>query len=115
MHQSFPKPPRRLSERQQVRAKRALAWQLTCYAVDLRDGWRCRCCQRRVEKTLTLCPERAEHHHLIPRSRAKVLTFDAQNVVLLCCECHTKITHHELEVVGSLNAAGPLTFRRTEP
>ncbi len=113
MHRSFPKPIRRLSERQQVRAKKALAWQVCCHQVDVRDKWRCRACHRRVVSTITLCAERLEHHHLVPRSRAPERMFDVTNVVSLCCSCHTKITHHELEVVGSLNAEGPLTFRST--
>ncbi len=76
-------------------------------------------------RTLTLCPERAEHHHIVPRSLAKWMQFDARNILLLCCACHQRITRHELQVFAPreyvfniendfyLNAEGPLTFRET--
>ncbi len=112
MHRSFPKPPRRLTHKRRERAENVRAWHVTCHQVNVRDRWRCRCCHRRVVSTLTLCPERLEHHHIVPRSRAPERMFDVTNVVSLCCSCHTKVTHHELDVIGT-NAEGPLVFRST--
>ena len=123
MHRSFPKPARRLTDKTDQRRERALAWRIVCAQVDRRDNYRCRVCGKRTVRTLSLVPERAEHHHLVPRSRSKTLQFDPRNVILVCAEDHGKLTRYELTVAGSLyhifphetgcylNAEGPLTFR----
>ena len=71
-------------------------------------------------KTLTLCPERLERHHLIPRSIAPQFRACVWNVLTTCAECHGKLTRHELVAVGStpcvvdgisfLDASGELSF-----
>lgn len=58
--------------------------------VRTRDKMRCRCCARKVVVTLTLCPERAEVHHL--HGRLGSLRFDDRFALLLCCACHERVT-----------------------
>lgn len=66
----------------------------------MRDQWRCRICGIRVRKTMELVPDRAEHHHLTPRSLAPALVHDPRNVALVCALDHTKLTRHELTVIA---------------
>lgn len=58
--------------------------------VRTRDKMRCRCCARKVVVTLTLCPERAEVHHIYGRTGS--FRFDDRHALLLCAECHQKVT-----------------------
>jgi hypothetical protein len=120
-HQSFPKPASRLTDKHDQRVQNALAWRRCCAEVDRREGWKCRVCNRRVVKTLTLCPERAEHHHLVGRRLLpRALHCDPRVVVLTCAYCHWKLTRHELLVTAATcyqvegrsypDADGPLTF-----
>ena len=61
----------------------------------------CRCCGRKVIKTLALVPNRGEVHHLVRRSKAKALLTDRRNGILLCLEpCHRQVTTHDLVIVG---------------
>ena len=118
-----PKPVRILDTRITQNRLADLAWHNCIRLVDERDGWRCRVCHGRVVKTLTVCPERAEHHHLVQRSRAPGLRADPRNVVLVCAIDHGRLTRHELEPFGLaadrfvvharayLNADAPLIFR----
>lgn len=99
-HRSFPKPPTRLVERTAKRREAMQAWLACCAAVDARDKWICRCCGRRTKRTLTLCAERLEHHHLVGRRIAPGLTHDSRNVIDCCLECHGKLHRHELHIEG---------------
>ena len=101
-HRSFPKPTPRLQERMQQRREAMRAWLECCAAVDHRDGYKCRVCGRKTRKTLTLCPERLEHHHLVGRRIAPALICDVRNVVTLCHLHHTLITRHELRVEAAV-------------
>lgn len=65
--------------------------------VRTRDKLRCRCCQRKVVVTLTLCPERAEVHHL--HGRLGSFRFDDRFALLLCAEHHEAVTRHKLFIV----------------
>ena len=61
----------------------------------------CRCCGRKVIKTLAFVPNRGEVHHLVRRSKAKALLTDRRNGILLCLEpCHRRVTTHDLVIVG---------------
>jgi len=116
----FPKPVPRLTSRTTEARAFQRAWTLCCHIVDARDRYRCRVCQRRVRRTLTLCAERLEHHHLVPRSLAPDLVLDVRNLICCCAECHGKLTRHELVAVGStawvvdgtpyLDASGEVRF-----
>jgi hypothetical protein len=94
-----PKPRSRLVSRKAKRRAEESAWVACCRAVDARDGGRCRCCKRFVVRTLTLCPERAEHHHLAGRT-VRGLRCDPRAVCLLCAECHQRVTRHEVVITS---------------
>jgi len=125
-HRSFPKPTPRVEDRTAKRRDVANAW-LECRAfVDQRDRYRCRVCQRQTMRTLTLCAERAEHHHIVGRRIAPQLRLDVRNILHCCGGCHSKLTRHELYVEGRAedmftsdgrrfwNADYPLHFKPAE-
>jgi hypothetical protein len=95
-HRSFPKPPSRLATRMDRDRAIDRAWQALCRTVDARDHYRCRVCQRRVVKTLSLCAERLERHHLVGRWIAPQLVLDPRNLILCCAADHLRLTRHEL-------------------
>jgi len=68
------------------------AWRKGCIA---RDGKVCRVCKRKVVAQLALAPERLEVHHLASR-RDKYARWQIWNGIVLCCECHGKLTRHKL-------------------
>lgn len=99
MHRSFPKPVPRLLDRTAARRLADQAWEACKRIVDARDGYKCRACGRHVRRTLTLCPERAEHHHLVSRRLLpKALQMDARLVILTCARCHHALTRHTVRV-----------------
>jgi len=114
-HRSFPKPTPRLQDRVQQRREAMRAWLECCRIVDARDKYLCRCCGRKVRKTLTVCPERLEHHHLHGRRVAPERRYDPSAVITVCLECHGGLTRHEIEPIGVLNADGPLHFTQAKP
>ena len=114
-HRSFPKPTPRLQDRVAKRRDAMRAWLACCAAVDQRDRFVCRYCGRKTRKTLTVCPERLEHHHLVGRNVAPELVTATRNVICVCLECHGKLTRHEVEPIGYLDANGPLHFTQAEP
>lgn len=59
-------------------------------AVWARDGNRCRCCHRKVDKVLGRVPERGEVHHI--HGRGKDLRFEVRAAILLCLKCHEIVT-----------------------
>ena len=95
-HQSFPKPEPHVYQRATARRAQERAWRACCDAVDARDRYVCRVCRRNVVRTLTLCAERAEHHHLAPRSMAPELRADVRNCLCVCASCHVRLTRHEI-------------------
>jgi hypothetical protein len=115
-----PKPVPRLVTRVERDRDIDRAWQALCRYVDERDRYRCRVCRRRLVKTLTLCVERLERHHLETRALRPSLTLDPRNVICVCAACHGKLTRHEIEPTSPdrfefnghwyLNADCPLTF-----
>lgn len=74
---------------------RAAVWQ--------RDAGLCRCCGRKVRKTIARVPERGEVHHV--HGRIGALRYLVQAAVLLCAEDHEKVTGtvgmSKLRIVGS--------------
>lgn len=98
-HRSFPKPPPRLESRMQAKRDAERAWEACKRAVDVRDQFKCRCCQRKVIKTISVDPARAEHHHLVSRRLLpKEKLFSPDVVILVCLECHGKLTRYEILV-----------------
>jgi|SRR5262245_6268879 len=55
-----------------------------------RDGAICRCCGRKVVRTLARVPERLEVHHV--HGRRGDLRFESRAALVLCLECHEKVT-----------------------
>jgi hypothetical protein len=60
----------------------------------------CRCCGRRVVKTLELCPERAEKHHLC--GRLGVLRYESRCAIGVCHDCHHLLQPGKMRVLGQL-------------
>lgn len=55
-----------------------------------RDKSRCRCCGRKVLKTISRVPERGEVHHL--HGRRGDLRFESRCALLTCLACHERVT-----------------------
>lgn len=55
-----------------------------------RDRNRCRCCGRKVLKTMARVPERGDVHHV--NKRGGPLRFESRGALLLCLQCHEKVT-----------------------
>jgi 5-methylcytosine-specific restriction endonuclease McrA len=91
-----------------------------------RDRNRCRSCGRKVLKTLALVPERGEVHHI--HSRVGDLRHDARAAILVCKQCHERITgrvnRHRLVIEPTqtfliqqgrfINADFPVTFKELQ-
>lgn len=85
-----PKPASRLQSRKveskiAVVDEKAFKWE-----VWDRDGGHCRWCTRVVVRGMGRIPERGEVHHL--HGRQGDLRFDSRAAILVCCECHEKLT-----------------------
>ena len=92
-----------------------------------RDKHRCRCCGRKVIRTLNLVPNRAEAHHLEGRAML-ALRHDRRNGLTLCLSpCHRRVTgnvNDKLIVVGSkffkidgvryIDGDRPVTFKEAK-
>lgn len=74
-------------------------------AVIKRDGLICRCCGRKVIRTLARVPERLEVHHV--HGRRGDLKFEEKAAMVLCLKCHEKVTGRVNEKVGII---GTKTF-----
>jgi hypothetical protein len=117
----FPKPVPRLVDRTASKRLADQAWTACKRLVDARDGYRCRCCQRKTVTTLALIPARAEHHHLLSRRLLpKAFQTDPRLVILVCASCHGHLTRHEVAMAADVlfwydgrpypNADFPVTF-----
>lgn len=94
-------------------------WRKGCIA---RDGKICQCCKRVVVAQLELAPFRLEVHHIEGRANQDT-RWDVRNGIVLCFECHEKVTHKVLLIVQLakfyfrlgqdtyVNAFKPLTFK----
>jgi hypothetical protein len=103
------KPKPRVLERDAKRKAKETQRRETYRVVEQRDQMTCRCCQKRVRKTMELRMDLLEHHHVNGRDVA-----DAEgswNVCLLCRGCHDE-RHVTRTLHISGNADGLLTFER---
>jgi 5-methylcytosine-specific restriction endonuclease McrA len=99
----------RLSDRVAKRKKEEANWRQVCRLIEIRDGFFCRPCGRKVTKTLTVQPDRLEHHHVKPRSLGG--KDEVSNVCIICLSCHTdRHVTRTLSIIG--NADATLTFER---
>lgn len=84
------KPETRLE--QKVKAKKLTVVDDRVFKKEVwtRDKWLCRCCGRKVIKTLALVPERGEVHHI--HGRVGDLRFESRAALLLCKWDHERVT-----------------------
>lgn len=81
-----------------VAAEKALE---ACYAqVEARDGNKCRVTGAYLQPGAVDPKVRREHHHLVKRSRDKILIDDPRNVILVSASAHRLITDGWLIVEG---------------
>lgn len=119
--QPIPKGPTRLelktaADKDEKRDERL--WRKACLK---RDGKICRCCGRVVVAQLELTANRLEVHHVAGRADQAV-RWDVRNGIVLCSECHGKVTEHRLWILQAarflfkiglktyVNAAKKVTF-----
>lgn len=74
--------------------------------VNVRDAWRCRCCERACDPYVPDMLRRGHHHHIEYRSAGGATT--TENVCLLCADCHGDEHAHRLKIEGNADVA--LTF-----
>lgn len=64
-------------------------WHEVCMAVDLREHNRCQHCGR-------YCwGKHKQHHHIVPIAIDASLTYDPNNIMLLCDRCHPIVEHEQ--------------------
>jgi len=80
----------RLDEREDAKKLTAVDQQQFVGIVWKRDQSHCRCCGRKVVKTIERVKARGEVHHV--HGRAGDLRFDDRFALLLCAKCHQRVT-----------------------
>lgn len=75
-------------EKSKAEDKDEAAWKRALWH---RDRGKCRWCARKVQKTLTLCPERGECHHIHGRT-IRAIRWDKRAGLLVCQSCHERLT-----------------------
>lgn len=96
---------KRAREARNTERKRLAAYRLA----EFRDGMRCRACGRKVVKTLSVVPNRCEHHHIAGRQVKD--SEETRNIVILCLQHHEE-RHIKRTLHISGNADSTLTFTR---
>lgn len=68
-----------------------------------RDRSHCRCCGRKVIRSMARVPERGEVNHI--HGRTGDLRFEVRSAILLCLTCHERFTgrvnKHRLRIIAS--------------
>jgi 5-methylcytosine-specific restriction endonuclease McrA len=83
-------------------------------AVDRRDGRICRICRKRADPHALGLLDRAEHHHVLPRSLGGQDTTD--NLVIACRECHEAIhAKGKFRLVGNADDLKGVAVQRPRP
>lgn len=119
----LPKGPSRLQEAKTEKKITVVDERAFKRAVWAADCGCCRKCGRAVIKTLALVPTRGEVHHL--HGRRGDLRFESKAAILVCSECHEKLTGRvnerwiavgttfwELKGATLIDARAPITFQR---
>ena len=120
-----PKPQTRVEARAEAKPLERVDEKAFRGKVWFRDRNRCRCCGRKVVKTLARVPERGEVHHI--HGRTGDLRYEDRAALLLCLLHHERVTgrvnQHRLVVVASktfttrqgtfTDAREPVTFQET--
>lgn len=98
-----PKPKTRVEELADAKPLIRVNEQKFRGEVWFRDRHRCRCCGRKVVKTLARVPERGEVHHI--HGRIGDLRYDSRAALLLCLQHHERVTgrvnQHRLMIVAT--------------
>lgn len=98
-----PKGQTRLEQTMEARTLTKVDEKAFKAAVWLRDKGLCRCCGRKVIKTMARVPERGEVHHV--HGRTGDLRFEEKSALLLCLRDHERVTGkvnaHRLVIVAS--------------
>ena len=91
-------------------ARNVVKQRLAAYRLaEFRDGMRCRACARKLVRTMTVQPNKLEHHHINGRQVANAE--ETKNIVCLCLNCHQdRHVRRTLHISG--NADGTLVFAR---
>jgi hypothetical protein len=84
------KGPTRLEQSMDARPLIRIDEQAFRKTVIDRDGYFCRCCGRKVIKTLARVAERLEVHHI--HGRTGDLRFEDRAALVTCCACHERLT-----------------------
>lgn len=80
--------------------------------VNLREGYRCRVCNRRCDPDATSLLDKGHHHHVVYASAQGPMTIE--NICLICARCHdAEHVKRTLSIEG--NAETGLTFYRKSP
>lgn len=87
---AIPKGASRLQETKEARKVSVVDDRTFKREIWKRDKSRCRCCERQVLKAIARIPERGDVHHL--HGRIGDLLHEAKCALLVCCECHEKLT-----------------------
>ena len=104
----FPKPISRAAEKADKKAAKDRHRREVYKAVDLRDGFKCRACNRPANPGAVDMLRTGHRHHVVFRSLGGI--DDTSTLALLCALCHSDVHAHRLLVSG--NADGLLTFER---
>lgn len=86
----FPKGASRLEDTKAAQKQELIDDKAFHREVWTRDKKHCRCCGRKVIKTISRVPERGDVHHI--HGRLGDLRFEPRAACLLCAECHEKVT-----------------------
>ena len=77
--------------------------------VEIRDGFKCRVCTRKVVRTMELRLNRLEHHHIHEPGGKRIDS--TESVIVACKECHDeRHVSRRLHITGNANHV--LTFEK---
>jgi hypothetical protein len=74
------------------------AWRKAVDARDAKNGFVCRWSGKKLARTTTQQPDRAERHHIEPRINKKT-RYDVRNGLLVSLESHQRFQQHELKII----------------
>ena len=94
------------------KAAQAKALEEAYEVVNKRDGNVCRVTGEYLQPGAVEAKYRREHHHLVPRSRAKGLVAEPSNIVLVSALAHELLTRGWIDCEGT-DASGVLRFHWT--
>jgi 5-methylcytosine-specific restriction endonuclease McrA len=99
---AFPKPVSRYESKKARKTAEEAERRRVYAAVDKRDGRICRICRKHADPHALGLLDRAEHHHIIHRSKGGDDTTD--NLILICRGCHQDIHGGKAKLEGDADA-----------